>query len=194
MTLNCAGTLFYTTTATLRLTSSYFASMLNAAGRRAPAEIFLDRAAAAFKVLLSCMRNHTVLLPQSDADLFARVMLEADFFGVDWLVREVKAKAVQNSKRRSIRMGFVISTVITSTPCCTTKSRRLSKRIARQSFSRRKSTLISALAVLQRRCRTAFSGSLLSERSCEERAPATIKHLLCRHRRDTAVAFSRRST
>ena len=42
------------------------------------------------------MRNRAVLLPSTDADLFARVLLEAEFFGADWLVQEVKAKVMMN--------------------------------------------------------------------------------------------------
>ena len=94
--LNVGGEVFQTTVSTLTANSQFFSRKFSSewSTEDAEDEIFLDRDADSFRVLLSCMRNHTVLLPQSDADLFARVMLEANFFGVDWLVREVKAKAV----------------------------------------------------------------------------------------------------
>ena len=39
-------------------------------------EIFLDRDADSFRVLLSCMRHRTALLPEEDPLLCARVLLE----------------------------------------------------------------------------------------------------------------------
>ena len=191
VTLNCAGTLFYTTTATLRLTSSYFASMLNDRWEESkPDEIFLDRDADAFKVLLSCMRNHTVLLPQSDADLFARVMLEANFFGVDWLVREVKAKAVQNSRaeKHSDRFRDFDSNYEHTMLC---------HEIAEAVEENREAVLLKAEEYFDKRfggLTKALQDGLLPDRyfteeKKAERAP-TIKHLVPAPP-DTVVAFSR---
>ena len=106
VTLNVGGTLFHVAVPTLRLSSSYFASLLSDAWAEGPdEEIFLDRDADAFKVLLSCLRSRAVLMPVANADLFGRALLEAEFFGVDWLVHEVKARAVTNSNAAATYAG-----------------------------------------------------------------------------------------
>ena len=99
MTINVAGTLFTTTADTLR-SSGYFSIKLSEPWAQSGGDdntLFLDRDADAFRVLLSCMRNLTVVLPTNDADLFSRVLLEAEFFCVDWLLHEVKVRAIKNT-------------------------------------------------------------------------------------------------
>ena len=89
--LNVGGQRFLTTVDTLTSSSVYFTSSL-LHWRDHAEELFLDRDPAAFAVLLSCMRTRKALLPRSDPDLSTRVILEADFFGVDWFLRAVKAR------------------------------------------------------------------------------------------------------
>ena len=109
VTLDVAGTLFHTTASMLRQTSTYFAAQFSHEWSDSAGELFLDRDADAFKVLLSCMRNDAVLLPEDDADLFRRVLLEAEYFGVDKLVNEVKAKAILNAREGEVQKGPTIS-------------------------------------------------------------------------------------
>ena len=61
-------------------------------------EIFLDRDADSFRVLLSCMRHRTALLPEGDPLLCARVLLEAQYLGVDWLLEHVKGVAYTHTR------------------------------------------------------------------------------------------------
>jgi hypothetical protein len=100
VSLDVGGHLFTTSISTLRGASAYFSRLFSQDWESTftnDATLFLDRDADAFKVLLSCMRNNTVLLPENDLDLCSRVLLEAQYFGADWLIRTVKQKAVVNS-------------------------------------------------------------------------------------------------
>jgi len=96
--LDVGGTLFKSTISTLTSSCTYFASLFS--HEWAPAsesrEIYLDRDPDAFKVLLSCLRNHVALLPETDPDLCKRVLLEAEFFGVEWLLRDVKHQTLRH--------------------------------------------------------------------------------------------------
>lgn len=90
--LNVGGTEFATSRSTLEPCSSYFARRFSeewAGG--AAGEIFLDLDADCFRVLLSCMRRRSALLPAADLDLCARVLLDAQYLGIDFLLDEVKA-------------------------------------------------------------------------------------------------------
>ena len=76
VTLDVGGQQFTTSVATLSGASAYFSRKFSQDWESAPdEEIFLDRDADAFKVLLSCMRNRRVLLPEDDKDLCARALL-----------------------------------------------------------------------------------------------------------------------
>ena len=60
-------------------------------------ELFLDRDAEPFTILLSCMRSMSAsLLPSDDERMFKRVLLEAEYFQCDWLLHKVKVQAMQN--------------------------------------------------------------------------------------------------
>ena len=93
--LNVGGTTFATTSSTLCASSTYFAALFSREWAEED-DIFLDRDPDAFKILLSCMRNNSILLPERDQDLCARVLLEAEFFGVSWLLRDVKHRALRH--------------------------------------------------------------------------------------------------
>ena len=73
--------------------------------------MYLDRDAAPFEVLLSCMRSRTVALLPTDECMFKRVLLEAEFFGVDFVLNHVKAKAAQNInlRRRSEAQASIVA-------------------------------------------------------------------------------------
>ena len=92
--LNVGGHRFETSISTLTGCSSYFARRFASEWAQAPDEekddLFLDMDPDSFKVLLSCMRRAKALLPANDADLFRRVLLDAEFLGCDFLLREVK--------------------------------------------------------------------------------------------------------
>ena len=94
--LNVGGTVFETSMTTLTGGSSFFASMFSRwddNSNHDPEGIFIDRDADAFRVLLSCMRQGAAVLPTLDRDLCARVLLDAQYLGVDGLLHSVKAVA-----------------------------------------------------------------------------------------------------
>ena len=58
--------------------------------------LFLDADADAFQVVLSCMRTSCTILPEKDPALCKRVLLLAEFLGIDNLLAEVKATTYAN--------------------------------------------------------------------------------------------------
>ena len=76
--LNVGGEVFQTTVSTLTANSQFFSRKFSSewSTEDAEDEIFLDRDADSFRVLLSCMRHRTALLPEEDQLLCARVLLE----------------------------------------------------------------------------------------------------------------------
>lgn len=98
--LNVGGTCMTTALTTLEARSSYFRSMFSRwSTADAEDEIFLDCDADAFRVLLSYMRSGVILLPKTDADLCSRVLLQAEFLGMDELLWEVKGVALKHTQR-----------------------------------------------------------------------------------------------
>ena len=99
VTLDVGGTIFHTTENTLTSSSSYFSRLFSGPWQDAAGDEprFLDRDADAFRVLLSCLRNRTVVLPEADPALCTRVLLEAEFFGVEWLLQQVKERVSDNT-------------------------------------------------------------------------------------------------
>jgi len=90
--VDVGGTLFTTSQSTLTASSSYFRMLFS--GRWSSDEsIFLDRDPQAFAVLLCYMRNGDIDLSAESAALARRVLLDAEFLGVDGLLEEVKARA-----------------------------------------------------------------------------------------------------
>lgn len=90
VTLNVGGTLFQTSLATLVPCSTYFARLFSTEWQKAMEEYFLDLDSDTFRILLSCMRRRETLLPEHDAELFKRTLLDAEFLGIDFLIDEVK--------------------------------------------------------------------------------------------------------
>ena len=97
--LNVGGEVFQTTISTLTANSEFFSRKFSSEwSSDAEDEIFLDRDADSFRVLLSCMRHRTALLPEGDPLLSARVLLEAQYLGVDWLLEHVKGVAYTHTR------------------------------------------------------------------------------------------------
>jgi hypothetical protein len=99
ISLDVGGTIFKTTQNTLAGHSHYFRRMFQSGTSWAETEgdgvLFLDRDPEAFRNLLTYMRNGSVqsMLPRDDPTLCTRILLEAEFFGIDPLLHEVKAMA-----------------------------------------------------------------------------------------------------
>lgn len=90
----CVGgtTRISTTVSTLSASSSYFSAKFSSEwAQDTGGELFLDRDAEPFEILLSCMRSRTVALLPHDERMFKRVLLEAEYFGVDFVLDHVKA-------------------------------------------------------------------------------------------------------
>eukprot|EP00964_Phaeocystis_antarctica_P016540 scaffold9133_cov62-Phaeocystis_antarctica.AAC.2 len=97
--LNVGGEVFQTTISTLTANSEFFSRKFSSEwSSDAEDEIFLDRDADSFRVLLSCMRHRTALLPEGDPLLCTRVLLEAQYLGVDWLLEHVKGVAYTHTR------------------------------------------------------------------------------------------------
>lgn len=102
------GETFITTRATLEPASAYFARLFATEwSSGAPdEELFLDRDPDVFRVLLSFMRSgKACVLPQGDQALFSRVLLDAEFLGIDSLIEQVKVRVQKhlNPLRRITR-------------------------------------------------------------------------------------------
>ena len=94
VTLQVGTETFVTSKATLEPASSYFARLFAAEWATTSDDrmLFLDRDADAFRVLLSFMRTpHISVLPR-EPGLFARVLLDAEYLGIDSLIHQVKAQ------------------------------------------------------------------------------------------------------
>ena len=92
--VDVGGTRFCTSTSTLTASSSYFQRLFSDRwASSSEDECFLDGDPEPFAILLSYMRRGHLDLPDS---LAQRVLLEAEFLGVDSLLVEVKARAHRN--------------------------------------------------------------------------------------------------
>ena len=90
--LNVGGETFITSRSTLEASSRYFSSMFTHGWRESDEEsLFIDRDADVFRVLLSAMRSRRLVLP-SDSDLCTRMLYDAVFYSIDWLLEAVKER------------------------------------------------------------------------------------------------------
>ena len=96
VTLDVGGTRFVSSYSTLAGSSSYFEALLARWDENADESIFIDADADAVKVLLSYMRLGSLTLPKHDEELCARVLLTAEYLGMDALLAAVKSKAYAN--------------------------------------------------------------------------------------------------
>ena len=92
--LNVGGQHFESSRSTLEGSSSYFSALL--ARWDEDQEIFIDCDADAFGVLLSHMRIASNLILPDDHKLCARVLLLAEYLGMEDLLAMVKVKAYKN--------------------------------------------------------------------------------------------------
>lgn len=97
--LNVGGEILCTTRSTLMGSSSFFERMWSTGAWSEFGEhtIFLDRDGDVFRILLSAMRSGPgsgiALLPRHDKSLCVRMLRDSEYFGIDWLLSEVKIAA-----------------------------------------------------------------------------------------------------
>ena len=94
--LNVGGAKFESSKTTLEVASSYFTALLARWDENTDEPLFIDGDADAFQPLLSYMRFGTLTMPAHDEGLCTRVLLQAEYLGMDSLLAEVKAKAYAN--------------------------------------------------------------------------------------------------
>ena len=94
--LNVGGTRFESSRSTLERASSYFRSLLTRWDDASDESLFIDCDANAFEILLSYMRIGVLTLPQADEALCIRVLMHAEYLGLESLLEEVKLKAYVN--------------------------------------------------------------------------------------------------
>ena len=85
------GEHFHTSKLTLRA-STFFSAMLDGSWHEADDdEVFVDRDPDSFRVLLSCLRAGRAILPEHDTNLCIRALLDAQFYGMESLLEEIKS-------------------------------------------------------------------------------------------------------
>ena len=95
--VDVGGTRFTTSASTLTSASEYFERLLSPRWcAEPPDELFLDRDPEPFKILLTYMRTGLLELSKDNESLARRVMIEAEFLGMDGLVESIKAKFWKN--------------------------------------------------------------------------------------------------
>lgn len=94
--LDVGGARFVSSKTTLEAASWYFSSLLTRWDEHNEQPLFIDADADAFQELLSFMRSGTLMLPKDNERLCCRVLLQAEYFGMDALLDEVKAQAFAN--------------------------------------------------------------------------------------------------
>ena len=94
--LDVGGTRFVSSRSTLERASTYFRALLTRWDDDGDEPLFIDCDADAFQILLSYMRLGALTLPQHDEALCIRVLLHAEYLGLESLLEEVKVKAHAN--------------------------------------------------------------------------------------------------
>tara|TARA_B110001452_G_scaffold159861_1_gene133007 strand:+ start:109 stop:1227 length:1119 start_codon:yes stop_codon:yes gene_type:complete len=97
--INVGGTRFVTSINTLSASSTYFSTRFSRWS--SDQELFLDRDAAPFAVLLTFMRSELIDLPSEDVMLWHRTVREAEFFGIDSFLQKIKAQTYRNDQAPS---------------------------------------------------------------------------------------------
>lgn len=95
--LNIGGQIFSTSKQTLICGSAFFSAAFQGQfsdGEDEDAEYYVDRCPDVFPILLKYMRSN--LLVCNDRNLLAEVLIEAEFFGIDILLEEVKLQCYAN--------------------------------------------------------------------------------------------------
>lgn len=109
ITIDIGGTLFRVSRTTLTNSSAYFESMLSARWRGSDATsdddsdqdvIFVDQDPTAFETLLTYMRLGVVHLHKHDEFLSKKILMLAEFLGINGFLVSVKATTIKNISRR----------------------------------------------------------------------------------------------
>ena len=91
--VDVGGTRFTTSASTLTSASEYFERVLSPRWcAEPPDELFLDRDPEPFKILLTYMRTGLLELSKDNQSLARRVMVEAEFLGMQGFIDSVKAQ------------------------------------------------------------------------------------------------------
>ena len=91
--VDVGGTRFATSASTLTSASEYFERLLSPRWcAEPPEELFLDRDPEPFKILLAYMRTGLLELSKDNQSLARRVMVEAEFLGMQGFIDSVKAQ------------------------------------------------------------------------------------------------------
>ena len=91
--VDVGGTRFTTSASTLTSASEYFERLLSPRWcAEPPEELFLDRDPEPFKILLTYMRTGLLELSKDNQSLARRVMVEAEFLGMQGSIDSVKAQ------------------------------------------------------------------------------------------------------
>ena len=91
--VDVGGTRFTTSASTLTSASEYFERLLSPRWcAEPPEELFLDRDPEPFKILLTYMRTGLLELSKDDPSMARRVMVEAEFLGMQGFIDCVKAE------------------------------------------------------------------------------------------------------
>ena len=91
--IDVGGTCFTTSASTLTGSSTYFQHLFSGVWRDEHQECFIDRDPESFAILLNYMRNGLIELPEPNPVLSRRVLVDAEFLGIDGLLQVVKARA-----------------------------------------------------------------------------------------------------
>ena len=113
ITIDVGGTLFRASRTTLTNSSAYFESMLSARWKNDDSDdqdvLFVDQDPAAFSVLLTYMRSGVVHLHKEDDFLSKKILMLADFLGVNGFLVSVKGITMKNIFRRDEYLSDEIS-------------------------------------------------------------------------------------
>mmetsp|Transcript_26521 Transcript_26521/g.44827 ORF Transcript_26521/g.44827 Transcript_26521/m.44827 type:complete len:396 (-) Transcript_26521:1326-2513(-) len=99
--VNVGGTRFHTSRQTLTSGSCFFEAALSRFAEGAQEdEFYVDRDPVPFPIILNYMRSGVLQCSKEQQNMLMGVVLEADFYGMDGLVQEVKQKCLLNLNRR----------------------------------------------------------------------------------------------
>jgi hypothetical protein len=104
LSIDVGGTMFRVSRTTLTNSSAYFESMLSARWATDESDkkdvLFVDQDPSAFEALLTYMRSGIVHLPRQDDFMAKKILILAEFLGVNGFLVHVKATAMKNIYRR----------------------------------------------------------------------------------------------
>ena len=134
--VDVGGTRFTTSASTLTSASEYFERLLSPRWcAEPPEELFLDRDPEPFKVLLTYMRTGLLELSKDDPSMARRVMVEAEFLGMQSCIDCVKVEAIKTTAMEVIPTGTPWRV---STGCTALSTRRSATVSCRRISSRRR--------------------------------------------------------